>query len=219
MAGAWLERQALGCRVAAARGPGCRGATGGTCSCSSPFTAAAPTPAGVPGACGAERSGCPPWSPMPEAGGVARGPSSGGLAGGHSRASLFPRISCGFRFSSRRAGAGGWRAGRSSSSPPAFYLLHALPLERRPPAPGLEHARSRRGIGDPRALPSRGPEKPAFPAAPVARLQTRCGFLASAPVPATEHAQSRPPPPSFNMGTEVLRLLAKKRWAGWVFRF
>lgn len=121
------------------------------------------------------------------------------------RASLFPRILLAASDSAAAEPAfGGWRAGRSSP-PPSGVPTSSTPCPssagpRRPPGAC--------------PLPARNQGSPRTPAgAPRARLP-RCPSRATSnevsspprPVPATEHAQSCPPPPSFNMGTEVLRL-------------
>lgn len=174
--------------------------------CSSPFTAAALVPTGAPGECGAERSGCPPRSPMPGAGGAARGPrlrrprwrSFSGVF-------ISPDPPCGFRFNSRRAGAWGWRT-RRSSPPPADSPTSSAPCPPRagPTTPAWSTPAQGSESGIP-AHPQPGLPPPAFPRSP-GRATSNAASSPPRLVPATEHAQSCPPPPptSFNMGNQVL---------------
>lgn len=185
--------------------------------CSSPFKAATPAPTGVPGACGAESSGCPPWSPMPGAGGTVRGPRlMRPLWRSFSGVFISADPPCGFRFSSRRAGAGGWRAG-CSSPPPAGSPTSSTPCPPRvgPPGPAWSMPAPGAESGIP-AHPEPGAPQPAFPVYP-SRATSNTASSPPRPVPATEHAQScppppppPPPPPSFNMGTEVLGLCKRR---------
>lgn len=178
--------------------------------CSSPFTAAGPAPAEAPGACGAERSGCPPRSPMPKAGGAARAPRLR-RPRWRSFSDVFISLDppCGFRFSNRRAGGGGWRA-RRSTPPPTGSRGSSAPCPRRagPAAPAWSMPVAGAELGIP-AHPQPGPPQPAFPKS-LGPATSNAASSLPRPAPATEHAQSCPPPPppptSFNMGTEVLRV-------------
>lgn len=179
----WLERQARGCRVAAARGApaaearrvepvvqqpvhGCSADAGGS-------------PRGVRGR--ALR--------LPAVVAHARGWWGGARAPAQT-ASLevilgrlyFPGSS--LRLPIQQPQSRRWRMASRALLPSSLrrsHLLHALPLECRSPGARLEHARSRRGIGDPRAPPAGAP-RARLPPLPQSRDFKR-GFLASQTCP------------------------------------
>jgi hypothetical protein len=96
-----------------------------------PFTAAAPVPNGALGECAAERSGCAPWSPVSGAEEQRAGTGSGGLPGGHSRASFFPRSSP--RLPIQQPQSRRWGLGSPASSPPrATSPTSSVPCPRAP---------------------------------------------------------------------------------------
>lgn len=195
-------------------GPGCRGATGGTRCAAARSRLQRRRRRESPGRAGPSAQAARRGRPCQRLVGRRAGPGSGGLAGGHSRASLFPRILLAASDSAAAEPApGDGESGAPPLLPPAFppppRPAPRAPAPRRPPGACPLPARNR---GSPRT-PSRGPQSPPSPAAPVARLQTRLprlpdlSPLLSMPSPARHRRAS----------TWGLKFsgFAKKRWAGW----
>lgn len=127
----------------------------------------ADAPAGVPGRAGPSAQAARRGRPCQRLVGRRTGPGSGGLAGGHSRASLFPGSS--LRLPIQQPQGRRWGMASRALTPSSLrrsHLLHALPLERRPPAPAWSMPAPGAESGIP-AHPQPGPREPAFPAAPV----------------------------------------------------
>lgn len=161
------------------QGPGCRDATAGRAAGGSRCAAARSPqhcrrPRGLPGRAGpsAQIARCErPWQRLA---GRCAGPASGGLAGGHSRASLFPRI---LPAASDSAAAEPAPGDGELGAPP---LLPPSPPAPPRPAPRARALRRRPEACSPRARnrgaqrhPSGGPRSPPPPDPGALRLQTR----------------------------------------------
>lgn len=195
-------------------GPGCRGATGGTRCAAARSRLQRRRRRESPGRAGPSAQAARRGRPCQRLVGRRAGPGSDGLAGGHSRTSLFPRILLAASDSAAAEPAlEDGEPGAPPLLPPAFppppRPAPRVPAPRRPPGACPLPARN---WGSPRT-PSRGPQSPPSPAAPVARLQTRLprlpdlSPLLSMPSPARHRRAS----------TWGLKFsgFAKKRWAGW----
>lgn len=162
-----------------------------------------PRPRGPPGTAGPRARAVRRDRPCPGPAGRCAGSGSGSLAGGHGRPSSGLPIhpaACSPAASAPRPGAGG------PGAPP--LLPSASPRLRRagPGAPGLlllpAAFRHRAPLREPPRTPAGEPASPSS----QGRATSNAASSPPRPVPATEHAQSYPPPPptSFNVRNEVL---------------
>lgn len=203
------------------RDPGCRRAAAGLAADGSRCAAARSQrrrwcPRGPQGSAGPSAPAARRGRPCRVLAGLRAGPGSGGLAGGHSRASLFPRILPAASDSAAAEPAPG------DGEPGAPPLLLPTPPPPPRPAPRAPAPRRRPGARQPRArnrgsprTPSRGSRRPPSPDPRAARLQTRLPRLPDWSPPLSMPSPARHRHRRVSTWGIKFSGLAERRWAGW----